>query len=83
MVFGLAESNYSTTFSNAKAPEPHMLSKAETFFYATFVILAWSLVLAWIVMMCVLGLAGEELDLEWPTMIYFCCIHAFKMSYLR
>jgi len=57
VVFGLAESNYSTTFSNAKVPDPHMLSMAETFFYATFVILAWSLVLAWIVMMCALGLA--------------------------
>jgi len=57
VVFGLVNSNYSSLFSGGEVPEPHLLTPVETFFYAAFAILAWSLVVAWVVMMCALGLA--------------------------
>jgi len=58
VVLGLKASNYTALFSNSsEVPPPHVLSEAETFFYASLVILAWSAVVAWVVMLCALGLA--------------------------
>ena len=38
-----------------------VLSRAASFCYAAFEILAWSIAVAWVVMNCAMGLAGEFL----------------------
>jgi len=56
VVLGLADSSYIHVYS-AGVPPPHVLSPAETFFYAALAILAWSAAVAWVVLQCAAGLA--------------------------